>query len=483
MYIPYSLLQFSRIFLPSAFFLILFFQDNNIYAQIGIGTNNPHPSAELDVSSSSKGFLLPRMGAAQRKAIVNPAVGLLVFDIDKNSLYMYDGSRWVAISTMLDQNVPTFTRDIPLGRVNDHIGFSVALDSNYAFIGAPLDSISGAGRQGAVYIMKKDVSSGWQFLAKLNALDVTEKDYFGYNVSIKGDYAIVGTRNDSANGSAYVFTRIGDTWVQQAKLTASDGAVGDMFGYTVAIYDNYAVIGAPKDDVDTSVDCGSAYFFTRTGTVWTEQAKLVAPDKSRLTRFGSAISLYGNNLVVGAPGGKCAAYPYIKSGNRWQPLRKLLGPPLLGTPVDFGNVVTLTNKYMAITDRGLSNGRVHTYNYADTGWIYDTTLATPTGAGAPFGTSACLSGDYLAIGSVTGSPINYTYAGGVNCYQRVDTVWVNLRAIGTTGLQSSSYSLGRSVALDGNSLDILIGAPGGVYGNEIIERSSVKGAFYFTNLQ
>lgn len=482
MTVLYKSLRPGSMLLFHLFFLVFFFHGHSSNAQVGIGTNSPHPSAELDVSSNSRGLLLPRMKASERKAIVNPAVGLLVFDIDKNYLYMYDGQKWVAINAMLDQSVPTFTRDIPLGNVNDHIGFSVAIDGSYAFIGAPHDSIGGAGRQGAVYIMKKDATAGWQFLSKLNALDTAGEDYFGNSVSIKGDYAVVGTRNSQTEGAAYIFARVGNTWAQQAKLTASDGAVGDMFGITVAIYDNYAVIGSPKDDVDTSVDCGSAYIFTRTGTVWAEQVKLIAPDKSRLNSFGSAVSLNGNNLVVGAPGAK-SAYPYINSGNSWLPLRKILDTFLFAPAVDFANVVAVTNKYMVITDRGTGIGRAYLYNFADTGWIFDTTFTHSTGFGAPFGTAASLSGNYLAIGSVTGSPTNFSYLGGVQCYQRVDTVWVSIKGIGTLGLGNSSYSLGRSVALDGNSLDLLIGAPGGVYGNEITERSSVKGSFCFTNLE
>ena len=82
---------------------------------------------------------------------------------------------------------------------------------------------------------------------------------------------------ESDSGSAYVFTRTGTTWTQQAKLLASDGEAGEQFGYYVSLDGDTALIGADMDD-DNGVDSGSAYIFTRTGTTWTQQAKLLASD-------------------------------------------------------------------------------------------------------------------------------------------------------------------------------------------------------------
>ena len=83
--------------------------------------------------------------------------------------------------------------------------------------------------------------------------------------------------NGSDSGSAYVFMRTGTTWTEQAKLTASDGAAVDEFGVSVAIAGDTIVVGAWQDD-DNGANSGSAYVFTRTGTTWTEQAKLTASD-------------------------------------------------------------------------------------------------------------------------------------------------------------------------------------------------------------
>lgn len=60
--------------------------------------NTPNSSAALDISSSNKGMLIPRLTTAQRVAITNPATGLLVFDTDKGSIMFYDGSSWRDLS-------------------------------------------------------------------------------------------------------------------------------------------------------------------------------------------------------------------------------------------------------------------------------------------------------------------------------------------------------------------------------------------------
>ena len=99
---------------------------------------------------------------------------------------------------------------------------------------------------------------------KLTASDAAEWDYFGWSVSISDECAIVGAlANDDAgesSGSAYIFVRNGDTWTQQTKLTASDAAGGDRFGYSVSISDDYAIVGALGDD-DTGSSSGSVYIF------------------------------------------------------------------------------------------------------------------------------------------------------------------------------------------------------------------------------
>ncbi|UCC55204.1 MAG: FG-GAP repeat protein, partial [Gammaproteobacteria bacterium] len=122
-------------------------------------------------------------------------------------------------------------------------------------------------------------SSAWALtpteVAKLLAGDGATGDRFGWTVSVDGDTAVIGASSDDdkgiQSGSAYVFVRTGTTWNQQAKLLASDGAVEDVFGGSVSVDGDTAVIGADGDDDDS----GSAYVFVRTGTTWHQQAMLL----------------------------------------------------------------------------------------------------------------------------------------------------------------------------------------------------------------
>ncbi len=147
----------------------------------------------------------------------------------------------------------------------------------------------------------------WTQQAKLTAADGAAGDQFGYSVAISGDTVVITANADDNDvngidsGSAYVFTRSGTTWSQQAKLTAADGASRDWFGVRVAISGDTAVITADADDDDVNgVDSGSAYVFTRSGTTWYQQAKLTAADGAAVDLFGYSVALSGDTAVIGA---------------------------------------------------------------------------------------------------------------------------------------------------------------------------------------
>ena len=108
---------------------------------------------------------------------------------------------------------------------------------------------------------------------KVTASDGSTGDWFGFSVAVDADYAIIGApRDNSHNGAAYIFEYNDGNWTQQAKLTASDGAAGDYFGSSVSISANHAIVGAAGDDDYT----GSAYIFEYNDGNWTQQAKLTA---------------------------------------------------------------------------------------------------------------------------------------------------------------------------------------------------------------
>lgn len=148
----------------------------------------------------------------------------------------------------------------------DLFGHSVSIDDDYIVIGAPGHDLT-TGGEGAAYVFEKP-TTGWADMTetkKLIASDAASADSFGRHVSVNGSKAIITAPEDDdnglASGSAYVFIRNSSSWIQDAKLTASDGASSDFFGWYVSMCGNYAIIGAYADDNSNGNDAGSAYIF------------------------------------------------------------------------------------------------------------------------------------------------------------------------------------------------------------------------------
>ena len=177
------------------------------------------------------------------------------------------------------------------------------MSGDTAVVGAYFDDDSGTD-SGSAYVFVRS-GSVWTEQAKLTTSDGTADDHFGVSVSVRGDTAIVGAVYDDdsglSSGSAYVFVRSGAVWTEEAKLLASDGAAGDYFGNAVSVSGDTAVMGAFGDD-DNGNNSGSAYVFVRSGSLWTEQAKLTASDGAADDRFGWSVSVSGDTAAVGAWG-------------------------------------------------------------------------------------------------------------------------------------------------------------------------------------
>jgi len=278
------------------------------------------------------------------------------------SAYMFkrDGTTWAEQAKLLASD----------GAAYDTFGASVSISGDHAIVAAD-QSVSG--KAGSAYIFKRDGES-WAEQAKLTASDGAARDHFGVCVSISGDYAIVGARMDDDkgenSGSAYIFNRDGDTWNQQAKLSASDGAARDQFGGSVSIDGDYAIVGAHNDD-DKGENSGSAYMFKRDGTTWAEQAKLTASDGEAHDGFCVA-SISGDYVVVGAPqeqnGGPGSAYIFKRNGTGWTEQAKLVasdGTP--GVPGDcFGIRVSISGDYTIVAailddDNGTDAGSAYIF--------------------------------------------------------------------------------------------------------------------------
>jgi hypothetical protein len=260
----------------------------------------------------------------------------------------------------------------------DHFGMSVAISGDTLVVGAEFEesnatgvngdqSDNSAGIAGAAYVFTRN-GTVWNQQAYLKASNTDSLDHFGLSVAISDDTVVVGAVGEDSSatgvngeqedesleqaGAAYVFTRSGTTWSQQAYLKASNTNVVDGFGDSVAISGNTVVVGALGEDSkatgvngdqsDNSAEqAGAAYVFTRNGTVWNQQAYLKASntDKASNTEnivfFGHPVAIFGDTLVVGARGEDSsatgvngdqsdnsaeqagAAYVFIRNGTVW----------------------------------------------------------------------------------------------------------------------------------------------------------------------
>jgi hypothetical protein len=277
------------------------------------------------------------------------------------------------------------------GAAGDNFGGEVSIDGDTALIGANLDDDNGAD-SGSAYVFTR-TGTTWTQQAKILAPDGAAGDYFGWFVSIDGDTALIAALLDDDNGtdsgSVYVFTRTGTTWTQQQKLLASDGAAGDHFGFFVALAGDTALISANWDD-DNGDGSGSVYVFTRSGTTWTQSQKLVASDGQAGDRFGGSISLSGETVLFGAyydddnGADSGSAYVFTRSGTTWTQQAKLLASD--GAAGDnFGNYVALDGNTALIgayqdDDNGANSGSVYVFTRSGTTWTQQQKLLASDGA-------------------------------------------------------------------------------------------------------
>jgi hypothetical protein len=186
------------------------------------------------------------------------------------------------------------------GAAGDLFGISVAISGELALVGARRDDDNGES-SGSAYVFERS-GSVWSQVAKLTASDGVRAGFFGTSVAISGDLAVVGAfQNDDGDnsGSAYVFDASAG-WSEVARLTASDGALNDGFGGSVAISGDLALVGAFSDDDGGQLSSGSAYVFERSEGVWSQVAKLTATDAAESDQFGVSVSISGDLALVGA---------------------------------------------------------------------------------------------------------------------------------------------------------------------------------------
>jgi hypothetical protein len=335
----------------------------------------------------------------------------------------------------------------------DVFGLAVAVDGDTAVIGAP-----GNDDGGAAYVFTR--SGGvWTQQAKLTPSDPTEHGSFGISVALDGDTAIVGALRTGFPsffaGATYVFTRSGTTWTQQAKLVPDFTPVDqfdDDFGRYVALDGNTAVVGAKRDDSATNPfnNSGLAYVFTRSGTTWSQQARLAPSDLAAEDAFGFSVAVDGDTSLIGAPNGGFA-YIFTRSGGIWTEQAKL-------TPSDtltFGDCIRVLHCTTVALDgdtamvgtafddggsgSSVVGGSVYVFTRSGATWGQQAKLVT---SDAPaFGESIALDGDTAVIGAGDFHEAAYLFT-------RSGTTWTQQSKLVPSDATGDD-GFGSSVALDG----------------------------------
>ena len=240
--------------------------------------------------------------------------------------------------------------------VNDNLGTSVGISGDYAMVGVPNDDTDDGRNAGSIQVFFRS-ETGWIQHQKLNLSDAAADDEFGTTLAMSGDYAIVGVpRKDDAGknaGAAYIFTRQGTQWVEQMKLVALDAKAGDYFGISVAIAGNTAIVGAYRAN-NPVADAGAAYIFERRGNIWIQTTVLIAPDASRFANFGFSVGTDGRTAIIGAirddEAGENAgaAYIFIRDPSGWIFQKKLIGNNTEAND-NFGYAVDVDGDFAIVT--------------------------------------------------------------------------------------------------------------------------------------
>lgn len=225
----------------------------------------------------------------------------------------------------------------PNGGFDDYFGLAVAVSGDTVVVGAHQEDSNAIGingnsannssfNAGAAYVFVRNGTS-WSQQAYLKASNTGVNDQFGRSVAASGDTVVIGAYGEdsdatgvnggqvsnavSNSGAAYVFVRNGSTWSQQAYLKASNTGPEDQFGYSVAASGDLIAVGAFSEDSSATgvngdqadngaLHSGAAYVFTRSGTVWSQEAYIKASNTGASDSFGWSVAASGDRVVVGA---------------------------------------------------------------------------------------------------------------------------------------------------------------------------------------
>lgn len=367
------------------------------------------------------------------------------------------------------------TEYLPMSNTNgssgDEFGSSVAMSGNYAIVGA-------SGDQSASIYKRNNSNGQWEFHSKITH---NGSSSFGNAVDIQGDFIIIGDQNgggSNSKGYATIYKRnpINDNWESQGDILNPSGQDQDLFGCSVALQGNYAIVGAYRDHENGLSDNGSATIFRRNNStgIWEVQVKLINDNPETNDFFGRSVDIYGDYSIVGAFGdseggftsnGSATIYKRNTSTNNWESQGKLINTnssngEFFGFSVSISNDFALIGAYQDSEQGFTSNGSVSVYKKSTSGnYTFQTKILNPSqGNGDDFGISTKISGDFIIVGAFEDDENGQTNNGSTSIFRKYGNSWKLIQKF----INPNSNNLdkfGRSVSIDGFTKRFIVGAP------------------------
>ncbi len=336
------------------------------------------------------------------------------------------------------------------GSVDDQFGSAVALSGDTAVVSSPY-----VNSEGGVYVFVRSGQS-WLQQERLSVGNISTTVELGLSVSVSGDTALIGSvGQDFGTGVANFFVRSGASWIQQQPVLAPSPVTGAHFGSAVVVAGDTALVG----QANTGAGPFGAFVYVRSGTTWALQQALTdgAPaDAGEGDGFGSSLALSGDTALVGAPGalgGMGAAYVFVRSGTTWTLQQELVAPD--GEAYDgFGTALAVEGDTAVVgaPNRLSSQGGIYVWNRSGSTWV-ETQLITPVAPITNVGAAVALSGGTVAVGGYD----EQTGGGLVSIYAPSGTTLALQQVLSPPESQPGD-AFGAGVALDGTTL--VAGAPG-----------------------
>lgn len=310
------------------------------------------------------------------------------------------------------------------GSEYEFLGHSVAIAGNTIVVGAAIES---GGTQGAAYVFVKP-AGGWvgslTESAKLTASDGEPSDSLGISVAIAGHTVLAGAYGDGP-GSAYIFLEPPGGWAgsltESAKLTASDGAVGDAFGFSVAIARDTVVVGAVGDTIRHNSAQGSAYIFVQPTGGWagsvTENAHLTASDGASGDSLGESVAIAGDTVVASAGGddigsntNQGSAYVFLQPAGGWADSLTESAKLIASDGIDvsqYGRSVDIAGDTVVVgaSNSDLYSGSAYVFVEPAGGWAgllteHEKLTASDSQINNEFGWSVAIAGHTVVVGAL-----------------------------------------------------------------------------------